>query len=308
MNSIVLLDNGVMDTRQLEYFVAVAEEQSFTRAAGRLYAAQSTVSAGVRSLERTLGAPLFERSTNHVALTSAGTALLPEARAALESLDRVRASVAMTGAEIRGRLRIGTFIALDAVDLPEMLGEYHRRHPLVDLQLIASPSGSTGLSDEVRRGRADVAFTGLPAGDLSGLRVLEVLCSSFVAVLPAAHPLGERQEVALADLVTDRWIDSPVGYASRTVLDRILSRSGLSRVIAAEVADAGEMPKLVAAGLGIAAIPEFIYRPGADVLVRPIDAEGLAMSISVISRPNPSPAARAFLKLAAGWPSRDGRD
>src|SRR3954463_4556076 len=104
-----------MDTRQLEYFVTVAEELSFSRAAVRLFAAQSTVSAGIRSLERELGARLLDRSTKAVWLTAAGSALLPEARQAIESMERVVNSVAVDAAHVRGRLRIGTFISLDAV-------------------------------------------------------------------------------------------------------------------------------------------------------------------------------------------------
>lgn len=288
-----------MDTRQLEYFVAVAEELSFTRASSRLFAAQSTVSAGIRSLEAHLGAALFDRSKKEVSLTAAGAALLPEARAAIESIDRVRSSVARSSAEIRGRLRIGTFISLDSINLPSVLAQFHERHPLVDLQLIASPAGSTGLADEVRQGRADVALMGLPAHDLAGFQTLELARSPFVAILPTGHPLADRDTVSLADLAAERWIDSPVGYASRTLLDRLLAANNLERAVFAEVADAAEMPKLVAAGLGIAAIPELIFHPAPGVVTRPIASEDLEMVIRVISRTSPTPAASAFFELLA---------
>ena len=286
-----------MDTRQLEYFVAVAEELNFTRASGRLFAAQSTVSAGIRSLEQELGASVFDRSTKAVSLTAAGMALLPEARAALEAIDRVRSSVALGAEGLRGRLRIGTFIALDAVRLPDVLGTFHERHPLVDLQLISLPTGSSGLVDAVRHGRADVAFTGLPLHDLAGLDVLELARSPFVAIVPPEHRLATQSEVNLAELVTERWIDSPPGYASRVVFDRVLADRGLSRVISAEVGDAGEIPKLVAAGLGIAVIPEIIYRQGPSAVVRPIAGPVTHFTLAVISRPHPSPAAVAFVRL-----------
>ena len=288
-----------MDTRQLEYFVSVADHRSFTRAATALYAAQSTVSAGVRSLERELGVRLFDRTTKAFSLTSAGAALLPEARRAIESIDRVRSSVAQSGAEIRGRLRIGTFISLDSIELPHILGEFHRRHPLVDLQLIASPSGSTGLADEVRHGRADVAFMGLPARELSGFHVVELARSHFIAIMRSDDPLAERIEIDLEDLVGCRWIDSPRGYASRMILDRLFLGKGLERVISAEVADAAEIPRLVAAGLGVAAVPELIYRPAPGVKALPIRSRELELVISVISRENPAPAAAAFLALIA---------
>jgi DNA-binding transcriptional LysR family regulator len=286
-----------MDTRQLEYFVTVADELNFTRASARLFAAQSTVSAGIRSLEHELGAVLFDRSTKVVSLTAAGMALLPEARAAIEAADRVRSSVALGAEGIRGRLRIGTFIALDAVRLPQVLGTFHERHPLVDLQLIALPSGSTGLVDEVRHGRADVAFTGLPLRDLAGFEVLELASSPFVAIVPEAHRLASRATVRLSELVRERWIDSPAGYAARIVFDRVLADAGLTRVISAEVGDAGEIPKLVAAGLGIAVIPELIYRAGPAVVTRSIAGVDTRLNLSVISRPHPTPAAAAFLEL-----------
>lgn len=291
-----------MDTRQLEYFVAVAEELNFTRAAVRLFAAQSTVSAGIRSLEQELGVAVFDRSTKAVSLTAAGTALLPEARAAIEALDRVRSSVALSAAGVRGRLRIGTFIGLDAIRLPQLLGEFHKRHPLVDLQLIASPSGSTGLTDEVRHGRADVAFTGLPRHELTGFDVVELARSPFVAILPLGHPLAAQPAVELADLVAERWIDSPPGYASRVIFDRVLSDSGLNRVISAQVGDAGEIPKLVSAGLGVAVIPKIIYRATSGVVERPLAGPGTELILTVISRPNPAPAAAAFLTLLGDQP------
>lgn len=117
-----------MDDRQLAAFVAVAEELSFTRAAARLYVVQSTLSATVRALEQDLGAPLFTRSTRRVALTAVGEALLPSARAAIDSVDRMRSLAAEDAAGLRGRVRVGTFSALDILDLPGVLGAFRRRH------------------------------------------------------------------------------------------------------------------------------------------------------------------------------------
>lgn len=288
-----------MDGRQLEYFVAVAEEMNFTRAAVTLFAAQSTVSAGIRALENELGTVLFDRSTKIVSLTAAGAAFLPAARNAIEALDRARSSVALTTAGIRGRLRIGAFIALDAMRLPTLLGEFHQRHPLVDLQLISSSSGSTGLTEDVRTGRADLAYTGLPLLQLAGLETLEVARSPFVAILPATHPLATKSRVTLNELVAERWIDSPAGYAARVIFDRVLADHGLTRAVAAEVGDASEIPKLVAAGLGVAAIPEIIFRPIKGVVVRPIAAIDAELVLHLVCRPSPAPAAAAFLELIA---------
>jgi DNA-binding transcriptional LysR family regulator len=285
-----------VDTRQLEYFVAVAEELNFTRAARRLFAVQSTVSAGIRSLEHELGAALFERTSKRVALTSAGIALLPEAHAAIEALDRVRSSVTLTKRGIRGRLRVGIFTNLDFVDLPALFGEFHERYPLVDLQFAASPSGSTGLADDVRRGRIDVAFMGLPPQDLVGFRVLELARSEFVAVLPQAHPLATRESVRLAELAGEPWVDSPGGFGNRIAVERAFAAAGLNRTVKTEVAELGEMPRFVRAGLGIAVLPAITYRAAPDVVVVPLD-DSVDWILSAVSRPMPSLAIAALLEL-----------
>jgi len=288
-----------METRQLEYFLAVAEELNFTRAATRLFAVQSTVSAGIRALENDLGAALFERTTKRVALTVAGAALVPEARAAIEAVDRVRSSVADTAAGIRGRLRVGIFTNLQFLDLPGMFGEFHARYPLVDLQLMASPSGSSGLADDVRLGRIDVAFMGLPRSDLFGFAVLDLLDTRLVAVVPRTHRLADRDSVHLADLAGEPFVDSPVGFGNRLAADRAFAAIGLTRQVTAEVADLGDVTLFVAAGLGVAVLPEATIVPNAGAVLLPIEGDPIHWPLSIISRANPSPAAAALLETMA---------
>ncbi|WP_411699832.1 LysR family transcriptional regulator [Conyzicola sp.] len=285
-----------MDTRQLEYFVAVAEELNFTRAAARMFAVQSTVSAGIRALETDLGTTLFVRSTKSVALSPAGELLLPEARLALEAIDRVR--TASSSAGIRGRLRVGIFTNVGFVDLPGLFGEFHALHPLVDLQLGASASGSTGLADDVRRGRVDVAFMGLPIQDLAGLEVLTLAETRFVAVLPLGHPLAFRTSVTLRDLADQKFVDTPPGFGNRVVIERAFAEAGINRVVGTVVSDLTEVPRFVAADLGIAVVPELsLVTPPGTVALRLEPA--VDWRLSVISRPNPSPAVAALLGLFA---------
>ena len=295
-----------METRQLEYFVAVAEELSFTRAAARMFAVQSTVSAGIRALEADVGAPLFLRSTKSVALTPAGEVLLPEARLALEAVDRVRSAAAASTAGIRGRLRVGIFTNIGFVDLPALFGEFHASHPLVDLQLGASASGSTGLADDVRRGRVDVAFMGLPARDLAGLDVLVLAQTRFVAVLPQGHPLAARDGVTMHDLAQERFVDSPEGFGNRVVIERAFAEAGITRAVSAVVSDLGEIPRFVAADLGVAVVPELGLAPPAGTVAVPLVDPVVEWSLSVASRANPSPAVAALLGLlAARFPISD---
>ncbi|WP_290062084.1 LysR family transcriptional regulator [Amycolatopsis solani] len=289
-----------METRQLEYFVAVAEELSFTRAAQRVFAVQSTVSAAVRSLEAELGTRLFDRSTRRVALSAAGAAFLPEAKAAIEALERARATVQEASEGLRGSLRIGTLTSI-GVDLPALLGAFHRRYPLVDIHVTVSITGSTGLAEEVRQGRLDVALVGLPETDLAGLDVLRVDTLPFVVVLPATHRLAARKAVRLADLAGEDFIDTPRGFGNRVALDRAFDALGSPRRVTVEVADLRPVPGYVRAGLGVAVVPETPGPAEADVVVRPLAGAGLDWPLNLVTagaKP-PSRAVRTLLDLVA---------
>jgi DNA-binding transcriptional LysR family regulator len=286
--------DSAVDTRQLEYFVAVADELNFTRAAERVFAAQSTVSAGIRSLERELGAALFERDAHGVRLTDVGAAVLDEARAGLRSIERMR-DLADREGPLRGTVRVGIFTNLTRVDLPGIMGEFHRRHPEVDLRLGPSPSGSTGLVEDVRQGRLDIAFHGLPDA-LPDLLVRHLTESPFLAVLPEAHPLAGRPAVSLADLAGEPWVDARAGFGNRVTLDRAFSALGLSRRVPTELADLGEIPRFVASGLGVAALPELTIIPASGAVVVPLRPT-VDWRLSAIARQRPGRAAEAMLQL-----------
>jgi DNA-binding transcriptional LysR family regulator len=287
-------DDDDMDDRRLTYFSAVAEHLSFSVAAKQTHSVQSTVSAGVQSLESELGVKLFERSPQRVALTDAGSQLLPLVRRVLSGMEEVRA-VAQSAPLVRGRLRLGVFTNLRAVDIPGVLGEFRRRHPEVELEIRPSSSGSTGLLDDVRRGRLDVAFLGLPAAS-DEVRGHRVAVSSFVAVLPTAHRLARRKHIDLADLADERFIDAAAGFGNRVVLDAVVTAAGLARLVAVEVADLGEIPRFVAEGLGVALLPALTVVPAAGAVVRDLRPH-IAWNLDVITGAEPSAAASAFLAL-----------
>jgi DNA-binding transcriptional LysR family regulator len=289
----------LVETRQLEYFVTVAEELNFTRAAARLFAVQSTVSAGVRALEDELGEALFVRSTKRVALTPAGEALLSDARAAIKAVDRVRGSAAQTRAGIRGRLRVGIFSQLIFLDLAAMFGEFHQLYPFVDLQLGTSTTGSTGFADDVRRGRIDVAFMGLPRADLGSLDVHEVASGELIAIVPSDHPLAGKSTVSLAELAPESFVDSPAGFGNRIVVDRAFAAAGLQRAVSTQVSDLADIPRFVAAGLGVAVVPDIMVLPAAGATFLRLSGPRNEWLLSAVTRPSPSPAVAALLRLLA---------
>jgi DNA-binding transcriptional LysR family regulator len=288
-----------MDSRQLEYFVAVAEELSFTHAAQRLFTVQSTVSAAIRALETDLKTTLFDRSTRRVTLSDAGQALLPEAKAALEAIDRARAVVEEASTGLRGSVRIGTMTRLGLVDLAELLGAFYKRYPLVEVQVTTSPTGSSGLADDVRHGRLDVALVGLNRGDMPGLEPRELATVPFVVLVPSNHRLAGRGAIRLADLAGERFVDMLRGFGNRTTVDRAFDNAGLPRRVQVEVPDLTTVPDYVRAGLGVAVIPELDQDEVAGVTRLRITDVDLSWTLSAVtlSGRRPSRAVTALLDL-----------
>ncbi|MFF4183024.1 LysR substrate-binding domain-containing protein [Streptomyces sp. NPDC001691] len=180
-----------MELRQLSYFVTVAEELHFGRAAERLHIVQSAVSQQVRRLERELGCDLFDRSPRHVRLTGAGERLLPEAREVLAAAERARAAV-----RERTTLRLGTSAGLGE-HLDRVLGAFAEIAPDIAVELVSTPTRDRLA--QVADGRLDAAFVRSPQ-PAPGLRVLPLWEDPLVVALPAAHPLARQDEIALSEL------------------------------------------------------------------------------------------------------------
>lgn len=144
----------------MRYVIAVAETNSFTRAAQRCLVVQSALSHQIGRLEKELGARLFERTSRRVRLTPAGAAFLPAARQCLDAAERAATEVAAAVGEVRGLLKVGLIPTVAAVDIPGVLGEFHQRHPKARISL--SVGASDELVEQVRQGEIEVAFLGIP--------------------------------------------------------------------------------------------------------------------------------------------------
>jgi DNA-binding transcriptional LysR family regulator len=177
-----------MEFRQLEYFVAVAEETNFTRAAERVHISQSGVSAQIRQLEHDLGATLIDRSGRTASLTAAGAAALGHARAALASVGAVRQAVDKANGLIRGRLVVGMVTACTVNPLFDALAAFHLAHPGVEISLIEDNSDL--LIQRVRTGAADLALIGAAGAPPAGLGALPIVSERLVAAVPPGHPLA----------------------------------------------------------------------------------------------------------------------
>lgn len=244
-----------MELRQLEHFVAVAQECHFTRAAKRLHIAQSGLSASIRSLERELGAPLFLRSTRQVQLTPAGRALLGEALRALSASNAAKDAVAAVQGLLRGRLSIGSLQCLHAVHLPTLLAGFLSEHPGLEIRL--RQGGSDELIELVRTGRLDIAFVSRPAAPRRPDDVVIHALDSEPLALACAldHPLARFEQAKLADLAQEQFVDFPPDWGTRDLADRVLTAAGIERRVALEVTDVHSLLDLVACGLGVALVP-----------------------------------------------------
>jgi len=289
-----------MDLRQLEYFVAVSEEQSFTRAAARCHVVQSAVSASIQALERELGAALLDRNSKRVLLTDAGAALLPRARTALDAARDAAEAVAEVRGGLRGTLRIGTMASNRLLDLPALLGEFHRRHPGVLVQTGTAPSGSHGLIAALTERRLDLAFVSLPGPAPDGIILTDLASSVLDLVVPLDHPLAGRASVPIAELEGLHFIDAPIGFGNRTVADRAFSAASVARRVTIEIADATGA-EFVRHGLGVALLPRFLPLRDAGVAVVPVTGADLRwpLSLATSAARTPSAAARAMIELAS---------
>src|SRR5687768_15006988 len=238
----------------MRYVVAVAETGNFTRAAERCLVVQSALSHQIARLERELGAKLFDRTSRHVRLTSAGEAFLPSARQALDAAERARAEVAAAAGEIRGRLAVGAIPTVTAVDLPTALKHFHLRHRQVRISLRSGASEE--LTERVRQGTLDAAFLGLPVGaPPKGVRGRELARGDLVAVVAPGHPLAGRGHVELRHLSDEPFVDFPAGTAGRIQSDEAFAAAGVRREVAFEISAPDFMARLIRQGLGIGMLP-----------------------------------------------------
>ena len=293
-------DNGWVELRHLEYFLAVADSQSFTGAAKRLHVVQSGVSATIKALEREVGAELFVRGSAGVTLTVAGNALRPRARETLDAVRAAKDAVDATRGAVRGIVAVGILTSISVVDIPTLLADLHTRHPGVVVHLRAASAGSAGLARQLRDGDLDVAFlvcTGPPPPDLHARLVASIPLS---LVVPADHPLAQWDSVPLADLAGMSFVDGPPGYGNRTVVDNAFADEGVERTVVVEVADIGTAATYIRNGLGIGFLGQFV--PDVDgsglvtVRIADYDLQWRLFVATSATRP-PSAATRALLAL-----------
>jgi DNA-binding transcriptional LysR family regulator len=287
-----------MELRQLEHFLAVAEERSFTRASEKVHLGQSALSVSVRNLERDLGTRLFDRTTHEVKLTDAGRALLPEARRTLDAAVGARAAVAKVEDGMQGTLRLGLMQSLSIVDVAGLIARFHRDRPDVEIRPRPARGGSQSLAEEVRNGELDAAFVTVGGMRHQGLSSVVLASEPLHLACKADHPAAKRKVVTLASLEHDTFVDFPTGWGVRTVADQLFASAGLVRSISIEVPDISTVLALVRAGLGITLMPRSMIDSSKELRCVQLQPTASFEVGFVVARDRPlSPVARAFVDL-----------
>lgn len=275
-----------MQIQQLRYFLAVAEHGHFTRAADEVGVAQPSLSKQIQALEHELGSPLFERERGNVALTPAGTILLPHARSVLADVDTAHREVQRLIGLRRGRVRLGAPPSLCTSLVAEVLRTFSDAYPGVEL--FVEESASPDLVADLARGELDLALVITPEQLLDPSLVVEPLLreglvvASSVAVPPAGLP--DSGPVRVAELRDQAFVLFRAGYDLREVTLELCRHEGFTPRLAIEGGEMDAVLSFVEAGLGIALVPSTVLPGRARLRVTELAPPGAYRTVAVAHR------------------------
>jgi LysR family transcriptional regulator, benzoate and cis,cis-muconate-responsive activator of ben and cat genes len=296
---------SAIELRHLRYFVAVAEELHFGRAAERLHVTQPGLSQQIQALERALGVALFARTSRRVELTPAGAVLLAEGRRALGQTERALERARRAGRGELGRLTVAAIGSATYDVVPAVLREHRRRYP--DVELVLREMSTGAQVNALRAGEVDVGFLRLPA-DTHDLTAATVREERMLLMLPASHPLAGRAEVPLAALAGEPLIVFPAAPRPSWA-DTVIAacrQAGFDPRVAQEAMESATVVSFVAAEVGVALVPEglrVLVRPG--VVCRPVAPPAPTTHLAVARRSGHAlPAIEALLGIVRElWPA-----
>ncbi|WP_431914529.1 LysR family transcriptional regulator [Nonomuraea jabiensis] len=279
-----------MTLAQLRALIAVADHGGFTAAADLIGMSQPAVSRAISSLEREVGAPLFVRHRDGIALTEAGRRALARAREVLRNFDLIRVEVAAAAGEITGMLRVASLPSATGTLIAHRLRAFTDRYPQVQIRLFE------GVDDDVRawlcQGAAEVGVVTLPA---PGLHTVPLNTHEMVAVLPEGHCLAGQESVHITDLTGRPFILTTAGC--RPLIMNAAREADVQLDIAFEAGGQSAILEMVAAGLGVSIVPTLgLPADLGPVVTRPLEPRTTrSLALAVPSLANCGPAVRAFL-------------
>jgi LysR family transcriptional regulator, hca operon transcriptional activator len=285
-----------MELRHLRYFIAVAEEGSFTNAAElRLHTAQPSLSRQIRDLELEVGVPLLERGARGVALTAAGRTFLDYARLALLQVDAAGEAARRAAQPAKRAFTIGFLAGQELVWLPEVLRILRGEQP--DVEITLASQSSPELAGALMRGRVDVAFLRREK-DAPGVAFKPLIREPLVAVLPANHHLAAEEVVRLQDLAVETYISpTRVAPALRAVIENYAAKSGVVLKPEYDAENTSSVVSLVTSTGGVTLLPLYVKLTlPPSVVIRPLQGEAPTIELVLgYSRSNTSALLKRFL-------------
>lgn len=245
-----------MELRQLEYFVAVADEMSFTRAAQRVHVVQSALSTSVKKLEEELDVALFDRSRQQIRLTPAGEELRHHARGLLRAARLAKDALTEYRGRLTGTVDFGSLVTFGRLDVPKVLGEFHAAHPFVRMSLRLSQIGSSAYLTSIVDGALDLALVSAPHRFPVGVDTDLLAEEPMLFACRPDHRLAGRKRVALRDLADEPMVGFPEGFGIRRLVDEAFAEAGvMPRTLYEVPGDYTAWAALVRNGLGTAFMP-----------------------------------------------------
>ncbi len=288
-----------MELRTLEYFIAVAEEGSFTRAAQKCFVTQPSISAQIQALERELGEALFDRTQRSTVLTDGGKLLLPYARQCVTAANDAKAEFSARAGLLRGEFRIGTGGGVEHTTVPHLLGALRAKYPGIDIEVAEAPSRP--LLDMVLQNQLHAAVIARPVDPLpSTITAAPMFSDHIVAVYdPTVYPLGDVDPVPMGDLAPYPIITYPRTSALRAGIDRAAAAAGVALRANYAANDVRLQVAFAGKGLGIAlSVRSDPALLGTGLTIRGIDPVIEFEKILVWRNDIPASAVlRAFLEL-----------
>lgn len=277
-----------MQFQQLAYFVAVADARHFTRAAEAVHVSQPSLSQQIRALENELGAPLFSRARGNITLTDAGEALLPLARRILADADTARHEVMELAQLRRGRVRLGAPPSLCTGLLPDVLREFHDRHPAI--QLMIEEGGSHDLVRELARGALDLALVVLPLPTPSPALTTIELFQEDLVVVSSVDAEVPPTPLRISDLAGRPMVMFRHGYDLRDLTLAACRSAGFEPYFTVEGGEMDAVLGFVRAGLGLGVVPTMVAaRAGGELRVTPLARPGLRRTVALAHRSDVAP-------------------
>lgn len=245
-----------MELRQLEYFLAVASELNFTRAASQMHVVQSGLSASVAKLEKELGVELFDRSKPKIKLTPAGELFREHARHAVRIVELTKDSVGQYRGQLSGTVEIGGLLSFGGMDVFEVLGNFHRSHPFVQIKMRQGRTSSASDAEAVANGSLDLALLIMPTRVPAAVETRLLSREPMLFLCQPNHSLAQRNSIKITELLDESLISSPPRFAMRQIIDDAFTKAGATAPIKHEmVIDAADRAALVRHGLGTAFMP-----------------------------------------------------